>query len=106
MVLNKFNAGDPGSGPCGGNRGISTAATVLPIGPLRTIYDFLPDASTNTVTNLFGAANPAIRADLRRGPAASCLGGPRSLRRGLLRVPRLRDPGGETSSYGVTVMAR
>jgi len=74
--------------------GISTAATVLPIGPLRTIYDFLPDASTNTVTNLFGAANPAIRADLRRGPAASCLRGPRSLRRGLLRVPlfaRRRD---------------
>jgi ABC-2 type transport system permease protein len=27
-------------------------------GPLRTIYDVLPDASTNTVTNLFGAANP------------------------------------------------
>jgi len=27
-------------------------------GPLRTIYDLLPDASTNTVTNLFGAANP------------------------------------------------
>lgn len=27
-------------------------------GPLRTIYDFLPDASTNTVTNLFGVANP------------------------------------------------
>jgi ABC-2 type transport system permease protein len=27
-------------------------------GPLRTIYDVLPDASTNTVTNLFGVANP------------------------------------------------
>jgi ABC-2 type transport system permease protein len=27
-------------------------------GPLRTIYDLLPDASTNTVTNLFGIANP------------------------------------------------
>jgi len=27
-------------------------------GPLRAIYDVLPDASTNTVTNLFGAANP------------------------------------------------
>ena len=27
-------------------------------GPLRTIYDVLPDASTNTVTNLFGVADP------------------------------------------------
>jgi hypothetical protein len=27
-------------------------------GSLRTIYDVLPDASTNTVTDLFGAANP------------------------------------------------
>lgn len=27
-------------------------------GPLRAIYDVLPDASTNTVTNLFGVANP------------------------------------------------
>ena len=27
-------------------------------GPLRTFYDVLPDASTNTVTNLFGIANP------------------------------------------------
>jgi ABC-type transport system involved in multi-copper enzyme maturation permease subunit len=26
-------------------------------GPLRVIYDLLPDASTDTVTNLFGAAN-------------------------------------------------
>ena len=30
-------------------------------GPLRTIYDFLPDASTNTVTNLFGVANRNTR---------------------------------------------
>ena len=31
-------------------------------GPLRTIYDVLPDASTNTVTNLFGVANPEYAA--------------------------------------------
>ncbi len=28
-------------------------------GPLRALYDLLPDASTDTVTNLFGAADPS-----------------------------------------------